>query len=126
MLCDFRSSSKQKDETGAHTALTYDQARRDCHEVFLSHQITQNFKYKSKNLSGNTESSTMDGYKGCELLNTTKRCHSTDGVNRKNKNVPVDMTDRELEGGSTVTVGFKCHRQLLRCNWFRLYNLIQI
>jgi len=43
----------------------------------------------------------MDGYKGCELLNTTKRCHSTDGVNRKKKNVPVDMTDRELEGGST-------------------------
>lgn len=40
----------------------------------------------------------MDGYKGCELLNTTKRCHSTDGVNRKKKNVPVDMTDQELEG----------------------------
>lgn len=66
----------------------------------------------------------MDCYKGCELLNTTKRCLSTDGVNRKNKNVPVDTTDRELEGSSTV--GFKCHRQLLRCNWFRLYNLIQI
>lgn len=47
----------------------------------------------------------MDCYKGCELLNTTKRCHSTDGVNRKKKNVPVDMTDPELEGSSTV--GFK-------------------
>ena len=47
----------------------------------------------------------MDGYKGCELLNTTKRCHSTDGVNRKKKNVPVDMTDRELEGGGVVRWG---------------------
>lgn len=53
---------------------------------------------KSKNLSGNTGSSTMDGYKRCELLNATKRCHSTDGVNRKNTSVPVDVTHRDWRG----------------------------
>lgn len=40
----------------------------------------------------------MDGYKRCELLNATKRCHSTDGVNRKNTSVPVDVTHRDWRG----------------------------
>lgn len=41
---------KKQEETGAHIALTSDQGRCDCHEVFLSHQTIQNIKYKSERI----------------------------------------------------------------------------
>ena len=41
---------KQQEETGAHIALTSDQRRCDCHEVFLSHQTIQNIKSKSERI----------------------------------------------------------------------------
>lgn len=45
-----RHLQKKQDETGAHIALTSDQGRCDCHEVFLSHQTIQNIKYKSERI----------------------------------------------------------------------------